>query len=180
MMSDKPDEKPDASERMKKLAERNLWDEFLAMRDRQREHRKSGLQVIKRSQLPQELNRQGLMRWYLHPAIDDTILKTEMIFEQEIPPGSRSGRIKFQGEQVIYVIEGRGHTLIDGVKHPWKAGDVINLPLRRDGIVVQHFNDDAEKPVRFIAAEPNFFECTGVDRGSGFEQLQDAPEYRRR
>ena len=72
------------------------------------------------------------------------------------------------------------HTLIDGVKHPWKAGDVINLPLRRDGIVVQHFNDDADKPVRFIAAEPNFFECTGVDRGSGFEQLQDAPEYRRR
>ena len=179
MMSDKPDEKPDASERMKKLAERNLWDEFLAMRDRQREHRKSGLQVIKRSQLPQELNRQGLMRWYLHPAIDDTILKTEMIFEQEIPPGSRSGRVKFQGEQVIYVIEGRGHTLIDGVKHPWKAGDVINLPLRRDGIVVQHFNLDKDKPAKFIAVEPNWFACTTVDRSSGYEQLENAPEYKR-
>jgi hypothetical protein len=166
-------------ERRQSLAARNLWDELLALRDRQREHRRTGLQVIKRSQLPQELNRQGLMRWYLHPAIEDTILKTEMIFEQEIPPGSRSGRIKFQGEQVIYVIEGRGHTLIDGVKHAWKAGDVLNLPLRRDGIVVQHFNDDAEQPARCIAAEPNFFECTGVDRGSGFEQLADAPEYRR-
>lgn len=24
----------------------------------------------------------------------------------------------------------------------------------------------------------NWFECASVDRGSGFEQLEDAPEYR--
>jgi hypothetical protein len=167
-----------SDERTKRLAQTNFWDELLALRDRQRENRKNGIQVIKRSQLPQELNRQGLMRWYMHPAIKDTVLTTEMFFEQEIPPGSRSGRYKFQGEQVMYIVEGRGYTLIDGVKHPWKAGDVLNLPLRKNGIIVQHINDDPENPARFVAAEPNFFECTGVDRGSGFEQLQDAPEYR--
>jgi len=51
------------------------------------------------------------------------------------------------------------------------------LPLRADGIVVQHFNTDPHKPARFVAAEPNWLECTTVDRGSGFEQLEDAPEY---
>jgi hypothetical protein len=56
---------------------------------------------------------------------------------------------------------------------------VINLPLRRGGIVVQHFNDDPAQPARFLAVEPNLFACTSVDRGSGFEQLEDAPEYRR-
>ena len=96
----------DEGERTRRLAATNFWDELLAMRDRQREQKKNGLQVIKRAQLPQELNRQGLMRWYLHPAITDTVLTTQMFFEQEIPPGSRSGRYKFQGEQVIYIIEG--------------------------------------------------------------------------
>ncbi|MFM9970333.1 MAG: hypothetical protein ACKVQK_18230 [Burkholderiales bacterium] len=169
----------DQDERAKKLAETNFWDELFAMRDRQREQRKNGLMVIKGSKLPQETNRQGLMRWYLHPAITDTVLSTEMFFEQEIPPGSRSGRLKFQGEQVIYILEGRGYTLIDGVKHPWAAGDVLNLPLRKEGIIVQHVNEDPDLPAKFVAAEPNFFACTGVDRGSGFEQLVDAPEYRR-
>ena len=79
---------------------------------------------------------------------------------------------------MIYILEGKGYTLIDGVKHHWQAGDVLNLPLRGNGIIVQHFNDDPDKPARFVAAEPNWFECATVDRGSGFEQIEDAPEYR--
>jgi len=100
-----------------------------------------------------------------------------LFFEQEIPPGSRSGRLKFQGGQVMMILEGSGYTLLDGVKHAWKAGDVLNLPLRGDGIIVQHFNPDKEITAKFVAAEMNWFECTSVDRGSGFEQLEDAPEY---
>jgi hypothetical protein len=167
------------TERTKRLATKNFWGELLSMRDKQRENLKTAIQVVKGSELPQEVNRQGLMRWYLHPAITDTILSTLMFFEQEIPPGSRTGRYKFQGEQVIYILEGNGHTLIDGVKHSWAAGDVINLPVRKPGIIVQHVNDDPNLPAKFVAAEPNFFSCTGVDRGSGFEQIEDAPEYRR-
>ena len=153
--------------------------EILALRDRQREQYRNGIQVIKESELPLEVSKQGLMRWYLHPAIKDTALSVLLFFEQEIPPGSRSGRLKFQGGQVMLILEGQGHTLIDGVKHPWKAGDLLNLPLRADGIIVQHFNTDPDKPAKFVAAEPNWLECTSVDRGSGFEQLEDAPEYRK-
>jgi hypothetical protein len=65
------------------------------------------------------------------------------------------------------------------VKHSWEKGDVVNLPLRQKGIIFQHINDDPDYPTKFVAAEPNFFACTGVDRGSGFEQVEDAPEYRR-
>jgi gentisate 1,2-dioxygenase len=165
-------------ERKQRMAATNFWDELLAMRDRQREDRKTAMQVIKGKYLPQEINRQGLMRWYMHPAITDTVLTTHMFYEQEIPPGSRSGRLKFQGEQVMYIVEGKGYTLIDGVKHHWKAGDVLNLPLRKQGIVIQHFNESMDEPAKFVATEPNLFACTGVDRGSGFEQIEDAPEYR--
>jgi hypothetical protein len=167
-----------AGDRKSKLAEVNHWDNLLAIRDRQREQYRNGIQVIKEAELPLEVSRQGLMRWYLHPAIKDTCLSVLLFFQQEIPPGSRSGRLKFQGGQVMMITEGRGYTTIDGVKHPWKAGDVVNLPLRADGIIVQHFNADQEQPARFVAVEPNWVEGVSVDRGCGFEQLEDAPEYR--
>ena len=167
-----------SEDRADQLAAHNYWDNLLALRDEQRAQRKNGVQIIKRRDLPLETNRQGSMRWYMHPDIKDTVLSTYLCFEQEIPPNSRSGRLKFQGGQVIYIVAGRGYTLLDGVKHRWAAGDVINLPLRRGGIVVQHFNDDPNEPVRFIAVEPNLYACTSVDRGSGFEQLEDAPGYR--
>jgi hypothetical protein len=163
--------------RTEKLSQVNFWEELFKLRDVQRERRKSAIQVVKGSELPLENNRQGLMRWYLHPAITDTVLTTLMFLKQEIPPGSRSGRLKFQGGQVMFILEGKGHTLIDGVKYSWEARDVVGLPLKRDGIVVQHFNDDPDRPAVFLAAEPNWFACTSVDRGSGFEQIEESPDY---
>ena len=169
-----------ANNRTEMLAGTNYWNELLLLRDRQRDEIKNGVQVIRAADLPQELNQQGLMKWYLHPEIKDTVLSTLMFFEQEIPPASKSGTYQFQGAQVMYIVAGRGYTLIDGVKHHWEAGDVLNLPLRQNGIIVQHVNEHLTEPARFVAAEPNFFACTTVDRGSGFEQLDEAPEYRRR
>jgi len=167
------------NDRTEQLAKTNFWDKIFELRDEQREARKNGVQVIKEAQLPLELNRQGLMRWYMHPDIKDTILSTYLVYSQEIPPGSRSGRLRFGGDQVIYVVEGQGYTLLDGVKHPWKAGDCLNLPLRKPGIVVQHFNTDPETTAKIIAVEPNFLACASVDRGTGFEQLENAPEFDR-
>jgi hypothetical protein len=160
------------------LAGRNLWGELLALRDQQRAQMKGGLQVVKEKDLPLETNRQGQMRWYMHPNIKDLVVNMMMVFQQEILPGSRSGRVKFQGGQIMMILEGQGYTSIDGVKHTWKKGDVLNLPLRDDGIIVQHFNTDSASTAKFLAVEPNWFECTSVDRGCGFEQLEDAPEYR--
>ena len=167
------------SERTAKLASQNFWSELIALRDRQREQRKSAAQVVRLSELPLESNEQGLMRWYLHPAIIDTVLSTLSIYRQEIPPCSRSGRLKFQGGQILFIVEGRGHTMLDGVKHAWEAGDVVNLPCKRDGIVVQHFNDDPATTAVFMAVEPNLFAATSVDRGCGFHQLEQSPDFRR-
>ena len=168
-----------STDRKAKLAEVNHWDELLKLRDRQREQMHNGIQVIKEAELPLEVSRHGLMRWYLHPSIKDTCLTVLMFYQQEIPPGSRSGRLKFQGGQVMMITDGQGYTMIDGVRHSWKAGDVLNLPLRADGIIVQHFNTDPNNPAKFVATEANWFEGVSVDRGCGFEQLEDAPEYSR-
>ncbi|MBI2954891.1 MAG: hypothetical protein HYY30_11295 [Chloroflexi bacterium] len=164
--------------RTEELAKRNFYDELIRIRDQQRKDKETALFVVKGKEIPWELNPQGIMRWYMHPEIDDTATKNLIFFVQQIPPGSCSGLLKFQGGQVIHIIEGKGHTVIDGVKIHWEGGDVLQLPLRKDGVVFQHFNDDPHNPVELMAAEANLVHCVGVDRGCGFEQLASCPEYK--
>jgi gentisate 1,2-dioxygenase len=147
----------------------------MALRDQQRAQRATSVQVVRRRDLPLENNSQGQMRWYMHPAIKDLALSTLAIYEQQIPARSRSGRLQFQGGQIIFVIEGSGYTVIDGVKHQWKSRDVLNLPLKKEGIIVQHFNTADDAPARILVVEPNLYAATTVDRGCGFEQLESAP-----
>jgi gentisate 1,2-dioxygenase len=117
------------------------------------------------------------MRWYLHPLLDDVVIQTLILFSQDIPPGGHSGKFRYQGNQVIYILRGKGVTVIDGVEHPWETGDVVQLPIRRDGIVVRHVNGSQTEPCRFVACEPNHVHSAGVDRASGFEQLEVHSHY---
>jgi gentisate 1,2-dioxygenase len=158
--------------------ELNLFDELIRIRDEQREKAKSAVWLIKGKDLPWEINRHGKMQWYLHPSLDDVACRTALFYRQEIPGGSNSGRQKCQGSIVFYVLKGRGYTIVDGIRHPWKMGDVINLPIKEEGIVYQHFNAASAEPVLLVGCEPNLVDPLGVDKGCGFEELEDAPEYR--
>ena len=170
------------ADRMQRMVEeltgRNLWNEILEMRDRQRADLDKSVWLIKGRDLPQENNQQGLMQWYMHPMLKSPCINTLALFVQEIPPGSRSGRIHHPGNQVIFVWEGQGYTLMDGQRHHWSANDVVQLPLRLKGGTVQHFNTDPDRPAKLICCEPNTFQAMWVDRGSGFEQLEVSPDYR--
>lgn len=154
-----------------------VLDQLLALRDRQREFSLKGAGLISGDELPWELNAQGKMKWYMHPFLQNQVFNSFMFYMQEIPPGSRSGRQRHQGNQVIHILSGQGYTLIDGVRHEWEAGDVVQLPLRPKGVVFQHFNGSTTEPVRLIACEPNLVFALNVDRGAGFEQLEACPEY---
>ena len=156
----------------------SLYDELLRLRDQQRGKKQQARSVVKGDALPWEINPQGKMKWYLHPSIDDTVIQTLIIYLQEIPPGSSSGKQKTQGGTVIFVVEGKGHTIIDDATHSWEKEDVVQIPIRHDGVFFQHFNDDTQEPAYLICAEPNLVNALGVDRGSGFEQLAAAPEFK--
>jgi gentisate 1,2-dioxygenase len=156
----------------------DLLEELFKQRDQWREGMKNAMSLVKGQKLDWEINRQGKMKWYLHPAMKDRAIRSLVVFMQEIPPGSRSGKQKHQGGLVHYILEGKGYTVINGVKHDWEAGDVVVLPIFPDGLQYQHFNADPENRALFIAAEPNLFDALGVDMGSGFEQLESCPDYR--
>ena len=119
----------------------------------------------------------GKMQWYLHPCIAYAAVQTQIFYRQEIPVGSRSGVQKNGGDVVFYMLEGEGYTELNGTRHSWKAGDVMTLPTYPEGVIFRHVNTGA-KPVRLICMERNLVHTTGVDRQSGFEELQPCPEYR--
>ena len=68
-------------------------------------------------------------------------------------------------------------TLISTIGLFWKADDVFCIPTRQEGTIYQHFNDAPDQPAELVACELNQVHRLGVDRGSGFEELENAPEY---
>jgi gentisate 1,2-dioxygenase len=153
----------------------DLLEWLYQLRDRQRANRTQGAWLIKGKDLPWENNAQGRMQWYLHPALENAAIRTMLFFRQEIAPRSRSGLQRIPGGSVIYIVKGRGYSLLDGERHDWEAEDVINVPIRSAGVTLQHFNLDRREPAALICADLNLSDFLGLDRGSGFEQLESAP-----
>lgn len=150
-------------------------ERLIEIRDQQRERFSQGREIVRGADLPWEDTRMGRQKWYMHPDMTENALNSLLFWIQELPPGGRSGKLKTQGGTVGYVWVGRGYTLIDGERYEWEEGDVINLPVRTPGMVVQHVNADSRNPARLVFTEPNLIDALGVDRGCGTEIVEDAP-----
>jgi len=155
----------------------NLLDWLYKLRDKQREQKKKSAWLIKGKDLNWERNSQGKMKWYLHPALEDACIRSMLFFQQEIPPGGRTGSQMTPGGAVMFIMQGRGYTTLDGKRYDWEAEDVVNIPIRTNGVVVQHFNTDMHEPAVFICADLNLIDLLGVDRGAALEQIEEAPDY---
>ncbi len=155
----------------------NLFGELLKKRDQQREDVKYAPAIIHGDDLPLERNRMGLYRWYLHPSIKNQGNRADLFWVQEIPPGSRSGKLKSQGGQIFIIWEGKGYSIINDVRYDWEQYDALYIPLLPQGSVFQHFNADPQKRARLIGCEPVYIDALGVDKGCGFEVLEDSPDY---
>jgi quercetin dioxygenase-like cupin family protein len=153
----------------------SLLDELFALRDAQNAERKTGRLLVREEEATLETNRQGTMRWYIHPSFTGLVDHNTLFYRYEIPPHSATGRQHRQGNVVSYVITGHGYTEVDGVRHDWEAGDVIGLPPRVQGLTFQHVNLSDETAL-LVTAEPNLYQALGVEMGAGYEQLADAPE----
>ena len=66
----------------------------------------------------------------------------------ELPPGRNTNTHRHRSEALIHFLQGRGHSLMDGQRIDWKAGDTLFIP----SWVWHNFcNDDPEQPVRYLA-----------------------------
>lgn len=95
-------------------------------------------------------SRQGRLKYFLQPGLTDQTLQDWFVFVQDIK--QHSGKHKHQGGSVvIYVIEGKGYTEVDGVRYDWEEGDLLLLPHKPGGVAHKHFNTDPGQSCKWIA-----------------------------
>jgi len=109
----------------------------------------TGRVVCTEEDCPQMLTRQGRLRYYLGHTIKDTPLQDWIVFTHEIR--TASGKHRHQGGLVIYVITGKGYSVVDGERIDWQAGDLLLLPIKPGGVEHQHFNINPGSECRWIA-----------------------------
>ncbi|MBI2185216.1 MAG: cupin domain-containing protein [Thaumarchaeota archaeon] len=69
------------------------------------------------------------------------------IFIEDIPPNKSTAEHRHLYEEAVYVLEGKGHTIMNGKRYDWKAGDAMFIP---PFWWHQHFNDDPNNRSRWL------------------------------
>ncbi len=114
------------------------------------EHRKGKRLVKWKTDTYWEQNRQALCRYWTSPANwDERAAPGWNVFMQRVL--KQSGKHTHQGGLPIYVVEGKGYSVVDGVRYDWKKGDLLILFFKPGGTEHQHFNEDPDKPPVWIA-----------------------------
>jgi uncharacterized cupin superfamily protein len=120
--------------------EDNFYDKWLKFWDDSQEQKKSSRAVIHEEELewvetPQDYRialmagpENGFRTWGSEVTIAD------------IPAGSHTGKHE-HGEEGIYIVEGEGFSVINGVRYDWETGSVLWIPF---GGQHQHFNTSSE------------------------------------
>ena len=96
-----------------------------------KERNQNGLIVIKQAKRKEFVTRQGRARWMLQPGYyPEAPLQMWRVFIHEIR--TRSGKHRHQGGLIIYVLEGKGYSIIEGERKDWEKGDLLLLPIWSD------------------------------------------------
>jgi len=138
------------------------------------ERNRTGPVVIKPSDHETYLARQGRLMFYLNPHVyKDTPLQQWQVFKHEIR--THSGKHRHQGGLIIYVLDGKGYSIIDEVRVDWKRGDLLLLPIKPEGVVHQHFNTQPGTPAHWVA----FYSIPMLAYlADTMVQLEVSPEYK--
>ncbi len=133
-----------------------------------------GKVVVKASDRPWELARQGKLKFYLHVTFGDAAFGGWRLFQHDIR--THSGRHRHQGGLAIYVLQGKGWTVVDGERCDWEEGDLILLPIKPGGCEHQHFNAEIGRPCKWLGM---VFSPFKEMLGSELEQKEVSPEWAR-
>ncbi len=138
---------------------------------------RTGQIVIKRSDRPTQVTRQGRLLYYLLPGVYKEVpLQDWAVFINDVR--THSGKHRHQGGLVIYVLEGKGYSIVDEERVDWEKGDLLLLPIRPGGVEHQHFNSEPGKGCQWVAflhwptMEHLAMELTQVEESPDFKALQ--------
>ena len=150
----------------------NFYDDWLTLWDKNVEERRKARKVIHWEEMNWVRTRQDAKSALA--VAPETGFKTNggITMLAEIPVGWMTGRHS-HGEEAIFIIQGKGSSIVDGHQYDWAEGSCIRIPY---GTVHQHFNT-GDAPVRYYSAlVPHLENFISVGR---FVQEEDCGEYLR-
>jgi mannose-6-phosphate isomerase-like protein (cupin superfamily) len=126
------------------------YEIFIRSRREFLERQETGQVVVKPSDREFYITRQGRLMYHLNPEIHkNTPLQDWRVFSHDLK--TQSGKHRHQGGLVIYVLEGKGYSIVEGERKDWEKGDLVLLPMKPGGVEHQHFNSDPAKPAIWAA-----------------------------
>ncbi len=129
----------------------NPYERVMRQRKELKERNMTGPVVIREAEQEWFQARQGKLKFFLDPvSFKNTPLQQWRVFIHDIR--TKSGKHRHQGGLVIYVLEGKGYSIVDGEKWDWEKGDLVLLPMKPEGVEHQHFNAQPEKGPAIWAA----------------------------
>lgn len=137
------------------------------------ERARTGAIVIKPSHREWQMTRQGRIMYYMMTGIYNNVpLQDWRVFVHDIK--THSGKHRHQGGLVIYVLQGKGYSIIDGERKDWEKGDLLLLPIRPGGVEHQHFNSEPGKGCMWVAF---LHEHVMENLALLIEQMDESPQY---
>ncbi len=124
----------------------NFYDDWLRYWDEEQEERRKARTCIDEEDLEWVRTRQD-RRAALLCARDNGFVTAGVAMMAEIPQGYHTGK-HAHGEEAIYIVQGQGFSVIDGLRYDWETGSCLFMPY---GSVHQHFNSGNDT-VRYFSA----------------------------
>jgi quercetin dioxygenase-like cupin family protein len=153
----------------------NPYENVLRQRKALAERNATGPVVLRADERETFLARQGRLQFFLDPvSFKETPLQQWRVFVHEIR--TRSGRHRHQGGLVIYVLDGKGYSIVDGERWDWEKGDLVLLPMKPEGVEHQHFNVQPEVGPAIWAAFINI--PIQEYLASDLQQAENSPEFK--
>lgn len=124
----------------------NFYENWLRYWDEELEEKRNAKTCINEEELQWIRTRQD---WHtaLLCARENGFITSGVATIAEIPQGWHTGKHS-HGEEVIYIVQGQGFSVLDGLKYDWETGSCLFMPY---GSVHQHFNS-GPNTVRYFSA----------------------------
>ncbi len=124
----------------------NFYDDWLRYWDEEQEERRKARFYINEEDLEWVRTKQD-WRGALLCAPEIGFVTSGVAMVGEIPRGWHTGKHS-HGEEAMYIVQGGGFSVVDGLRYDWETGSCLFMPY---GSVHQHFNSGADT-VRYFSA----------------------------
>ncbi len=136
-------------------------DKLRELISKSEENRKQHRVVCKKGETKWLIEQNGSKMTRLISPDNGFDIKLHVLSMVEVPPGGK-GPLHRHGDAAIYVLSGKGYSIVDGKRYDYEEGDAAHMPA---GVWHQQFNADPDKPLRFLAAQAVFPGLVFSDEG---------------